>query len=235
MSKNSSDQLFFNGNQFAYVNQSNVWSALQEFSTFCWNSATLNYACLTHSDTVARTYTFPDASGNVCLDTSCSLGPTTQFNGVTINSIPADYDDYTTKSISASGTFRTNTIPIGAVQNSLTPGSIIEIETTFFIGAFTGSNPTYVLAVNGSNIATIVVAATGTATRYDVRCTLPLLSGSPSAVCIEMDNAPAFLNVEQSTISAPITGASTTVITEALSFPGTASASAFFQHVRIRK
>ena len=208
---------------------------MQEFSTFCWNSATLNYACLTHSDTVARTYTFPDASGNVCLDTSCSLGPTTHFNGVTIKSIPADYDDYSTKSISTSGTFRTNTIPIGAVQNSASVGSIIEIETTFQIGAFTGSNPTYVLAVNGSNIATLVVSATGTASRYDVRCTIPLVSGNPSAVCIELDNAPATVNVEQSTISAPITGAASTVITEALSFPGTASASGFFQHVRIRK
>ena len=59
LSKNASDTLLFNGNQFAYVNQSNVWSALQEFSTFCWNSATLNYACLTHSDTAAQTYSFP--------------------------------------------------------------------------------------------------------------------------------------------------------------------------------
>ena len=235
LSKNASDTLLFNGNQFAFVNQSNSWAALQQFSTFCWSSATLNYACLTHSDTVARTYTFPDASGNVCLDTSCSLGPTTLFNGVTIASIPVDYDDYSTKSISTSGTFRTNTIPIGAVQNSASVGSIIEIETTFQIGAFTGSNPTYVLAVNGSNIATLVVSATGTASRYDVRCTIPLVSGNPSAVCIELDNAPATVNVEQSTISAPITGAASTVITEALSFPGTASASGFFQHVRIRK
>ena len=59
LSKNASDTLLFNGNQFAYVNQTNTFTALAAVLNFLLELGTLNYACLTHADTAAQDIFIP--------------------------------------------------------------------------------------------------------------------------------------------------------------------------------
>jgi len=237
----ASGALFFNGSPLAVTSVSQTWAPQVFTGGIYLQEGGLN-DYITGTTGGPFTWTFPAATGTVCLSTAsapCTLYSTDlitpSINGVGISSLPTDYDDYFQHNITASGTFRTNTIPIGAVQNASAPGSIIEIETSFEVGSFSGGTPIYGLLVNGQNIATMSVVAVPTATRYSVKCTVVLVGASSSyATCEELDNAPATFNVEQTTLAA-MTGSSPTVITEALTVPGLVTASGFFQHVRIRK
>src|ERR1700677_4141018 len=83
-----SNNLFWNNTeQTAFLNIPQNWPALQNFTAFSWTSGTAFPSDLTNANTAARNYTFPDATGTVCLSSSCSL-TNPVVNGVTISGAP---------------------------------------------------------------------------------------------------------------------------------------------------
>jgi hypothetical protein len=55
----------------AFVNINNIWQGTQTFNGLAWTSGTTFSSNLLNSNTAVRNYTFPDASGIVCISTSC--------------------------------------------------------------------------------------------------------------------------------------------------------------------
>jgi hypothetical protein len=57
----------------AFTNVNNTWSGTQTFNGLAWNSGTAFASNLLNANTAVRNYTFPDASGTVCLTMACNL------------------------------------------------------------------------------------------------------------------------------------------------------------------
>jgi hypothetical protein len=258
LSKNSSDQLLFGGNPFAYTNVTNVFTALQEFSGFCWNSNTLNYSCLTHSDTVARTYNFPDVSGPVCIGAAAGCTLTNpSINGVALTGSPTgagqtivttspttaiwgqgnitDYDNYTGFAVVGLTPPFTNNftlLPIGAVEDANAQGSFIEGELLINQVTYSGSAPVLIININGNQIGSITLS---TSTSYDIRFTVALSSSkAPQAVVNILSSAPA---VSASTFTsgiATIDGTAPVLFSYTITTASAVNLNGQFVHTRVR-
>ena len=258
LNKDNSDNLFFGSNQFAYTNQTNNWTALQDFAGFCWNSNTLNYACLTHADTAARTYVFPDASGNVCISTSCGL-TSPAINGVTITGAPTgagqtivstsstaatwglgaitDYDSYSPNSlinIPIPVTTTLQTLPIGAVENTGPVGSFIDGEVVVNGVSYSGSAPVLNIDVNGVSIGSVTLA---TSTSYDIHFSVALSSTRLPQATLQVFASTPGLSTSTYTQSgiAVIDGTAPVVFTGVITTATTVSLAYQLVHVRVRQ
>ena len=256
--KNSSDQLSFGGNFFAYTNITNTFTALQQFAGFCWNSSTLNYACLTHADTGARTYTFPDVSGPVCIGAAAGCTLTNpSINGVVISGTPTgagqtivttspttgvwgqgsitDYDNYGGGGViglTPPFTETIQTLPIGAVEDSGLQGSYIEGELLVNNVSFSGSAPVFKLNVNGTSIGQVTLASSAS---FDIKFSIPLSSGTaPQATFNAFSSSPAVSASTYTSGLGVIDGTAPVVLSYTVTTASSVTLSTQFIHVRVR-
>lgn len=164
---------------------------------------------------------------------------TFQWNGAAWVSLPggfSDYDDYTPVAFiaSAPAVIRTNTIPTGGVQQAQAVGSYIEIETSFNVSAFTGATPTYVLKINGVQIASFNLN-TAPPANYYTKTVIALSNGSnPRSSTFFASLVTAGINRNVGALgmtdgSVPVT------VSDSFGAATTISATADFMHVRVRK
>ena len=217
-----------------------------------------NFACLTHADTAARTYTFPDASGTVCLSTSCTL-TNLSLNGVAITGAPTgpgqtlvstsptaaawgigsilDYDTYSANSlitIPIPVTTTLQTLPIGAVENTGPVGSFIDGEVVVNGVTYSGSAPVLNIDVNGVSIGSVTLA---TSTSYDIHFSLALSSTRLPQATLQVFASTPGLSTSTYTQSgiAVIDGTAPVVFTGVITTATTVSLAYQLVHVRVRQ
>jgi hypothetical protein len=259
ISGSAGNNLFWQGTQqFAFLNTTQNWTGPQNFiQTICWQDNTPFSSCFTNGNTAPQVYSFPNATGIVCISSSCTL-TNPILNGVTISGAPTgpgqtlvstsstsanwgtgavtDYDNYTGANlINASVPFSLPlaTIPISGVEATGAVGSYIEGEVLINNVTYTGSAPTIVLYVNSTGIGPVLTLASSLS--YDLKFSLALSSNKlPQANISVISSSPAVTASSYTSGVPAITGSSPTTFSFEVATATTVTMSVQFIHVRVR-
>lgn len=152
-----------------------------------------------------------------------------------------DYDNFTpfVYITAAPSNAQQITIPIGGVDSSGAVGSIIEIESSLHVSAFTGALPVVFHAVNLSGLAPIF-AQVGPGVEVKMKSTIVLSNGTLPMFCSEVltyngGTTVSTTFVERGQLTAQLDGTAAIIISNGIANSTTVTAHVDYLHVRVRK